>query len=118
MRGRIVGLRAMLGAAEVVPAGIASYQAIRGFNDQPEPRIMGSAGGRLVTSRPDLDEEPFTEEDAFARARQQGQENRAAYRQQMGTPRRPPRQPWGGEPEAQSPQPKKPDTSDLRRRTA
>jgi len=38
-----------------------------------------------------------------ARAKQAGRENRAAYTRWMGTSRRPPRQPWGGEPEAETP---------------
>src|SRR5437763_1832367 len=70
--GRIVGLQALTGAAEIVPAGFAVRDALRGFNDAPEGRIVGSSGGRLTVTRPDLGEEPFStpgEEEAFAAAK-------------------------------------------------
>jgi hypothetical protein len=66
-----------------------SFGALRDFNDLRAERIVGSSGGRLVDQ---VGEEPFSggEEEAFARARQAGRENRAYYRQTIGTPRRRP----------------------------
>jgi hypothetical protein len=125
--GRVVGLiPALEHAAQFGPSYWAvGAHALRGFNDMPEGHILGSSGGRLVVRHipgpADLGSE--SEEEFAARARQAGQENRAYYHDVVGTPKRPPRRPWGGEPEAESPQRPKPkskwqmETGDLRRRT-
>jgi len=125
--GRVVGLiPALEHAAQFGPSYWAvGVHALRGANDMPEGHIMGSIGGRVairhVPGLADLGGE--TEEEFAARAQRAGRENRQRYRDVMGTPKRPPRGPWGGEPEAESPQtkpkPKWPqmETEDLRRRT-
>jgi len=126
--GRVVGLiPALEHAAQFGPSYWAvGMHALKGFNDMPEGHILGSSGGRPVVRHvPGLADLGGESEDDFAtRAQQAAKENRDFYRSQMGTPRRPPRGPWGGEPEAEPPQPPKPrprwpqmETDDLRRRT-
>jgi hypothetical protein len=48
MRGGIVGLRGLVGAADIASGVAEAWPYLKGFNDQPEGQILGSAGGKLV----------------------------------------------------------------------
>src|SRR5215469_4818791 len=131
MHGRIVGLvpalRVLGGlAGPLAQARVNSRQKAKDYNDAETTTMAGQSGGRPVRTSPQ-GPSAEAEEAEYARAKQAGRENRAAYTRNMGTPRRPPRHAWGGEAEAETPfgeeyQPKhmkKPprktmDTSDMR----
>src|SRR6516162_2143996 len=124
MHGRVVGLIPMLKfAGDVVGPLAQARNNARDFNDTETTRIEGQAGGKTIHTggprgggpkpfnvgmagggRTSTTSAQAAEDEAReARAKQAGRENRAAYTRWMGTSRRPPRQPWGGEPEAETP---------------
>jgi|SRR6516162_3764696 len=128
MHGRVVGLIPMLKFAGDVVGPLAQARTnarknARDFNDTETTRIEGQAGGKTIHTggprgggpkpfnvgmagggRTSTTSAQAAEDEAReARAKQAGRENRAAYTRWMGTSRRPPRQPWGGEPEAETP---------------
>lgn len=141
LRGRIVGLGpAVKFISDVLtPLGVAratAKQRVREHNDAEGFSIEGQSGGRQVRTDPPKGPSawpmppasggPDPDDVRAAGAKKTGQENRAAYRRWMGTPGRPPREPWGGEkPFDEEYQPqhfKKPkakpmDTTDIRRRS-
>ena len=97
MHGRIVGLvpalRVLGGlAGPLAQARVNSRQKAKDYNDAETSRMDGQSGGRPIKSQP---QDPADAD--YERAKQAGRQNRAGYRRTMGTPTRPPREPWGGE---------------------